>query len=688
MEAAPRSERVSLSRDLSEFLIELSIALHRHSMYPSGHPALVPAIESVTRRAEHLLQDRPQIAFGVARRQLIIDGVTTDPEQPVLRRLADGLHRHHIGAVSIMRGIESQELGEALHALSAEPDRDGPLGLQKTVASWPHLKIHPLTFDGLALAGAAPGGGGQDSEQASHGAELWISLARAALAADGSEGGEPVSSEPSDVAKAINENSGRAEAYDRAIVEYLLQIARELKTASGEKAEELKRQTSRLIASLTPGTLRRLLAMGGDRNQRNQFVLDATHGMAVDAVLEIVKASADASGQTISHGLVRMLTKLATHAERGSDLTRPRADAELREQVNRLLEDWRLDDPNPEAYGRVLEHLATSTQSEPPRPGGMGAAEADPLRLIKMSLEAGAFGPLSDRAVDQAINSGQLIGLLEMIGSPPEGGHAAAETILTRLTRPENLKGIFTSDRVDFAGLDHLLPHLTVEGYEPLLEALGSSPSRTVRRRLLDLLGRTHMDITPLVIARLRDERWYVQRNMLMLLARSRHVPETFSAVPWTKHPDPRVRSEAIRLQLTLPHERNVGVLASLTDRDARIVHLGLTAIRDECPPQLVEHVIDVALASDVGEDSRLLAVNSLARLRLEPVRDALLQLSDGGRSFLRRVRLPPKTPVLVAVIRALALTWSDDSRAASILAAARRSSDPELRQAGSPLAT
>jgi hypothetical protein len=83
---------------------------------------------------------------------------------------------------------------------------------------------------------------------------------------------------------------------------------------------------------------------------------------------------------------------------------------------------------------------------------------------------------------------------------------------------------------------------------------------------------------------------------MLMLLARSHHVPETFTAVPWTKHPDARVRSEAIRLQLTLPHERNVGVLVSLTDRDARIVHLGLTAIRDECPPQLVEHVIDLAL--------------------------------------------------------------------------------------------
>jgi hypothetical protein len=131
-----------------------------------------------------------------------------------------------------------------------------------------------------------------------------------------------------------------------------------------------------------------------------------------------------------------------------------------------------------------------------------------------------------------------------------------------------------------------------------------------------------------------------------------------------------------------------MAIVVSLTDKDPRIVHLGLTAIGDECPPPLVEIVIDLALAPDVGEDSRLLAVNSLSRLRVESVRDAFLQLSDGGRSFLGRMRLPPKTPVLVAVIRALSLTWSDDSRAAAILSAAARSSDPELRHAVSPLAT
>ena len=678
MESPSRFDRPTLARELSEFFVELSIALHRHSMYPSGHPALTPAIESVTRRAERLLQDRPSIAFGIARRELIIDGVTTDPDQPVLRRLADGLHRHHIGALSIIPGVDACELGEALRALSVEPEREGPVGLKPDLVTWPHIKMQPLTFDGLALVGdAAAGSGGADSEQASHSTELWVSLARAALAFDGGDP-EQLPSE-SAVAKAINEDTSR----DQVVTSHLLQIARELATASGHAAEELKRRTSRLIASLSPATLRRLLAMSADGEQRAQFVRDVTRGLPVEAVLAIVTASAEASGQTISHGLIRMLTKLAAHAQRGSDLTRPRADTELREQIDRLLEDWQLEDPNPEAYGRVLQHLAESrTDSSSSSSKSPAAADPEPLRVLQMSLETGAFGPLADRAIDQAIAGGQLTALLELIASPPEDGKVGADMILARLTRPENLKGLLASDRFDASGLDYLLPRLSLDAYDPLLEALSSAPSRIVRRRLLDLLARTPVDISPLIVARLNDERWYVQRNMLTLLARTRNVPQSFSVTPWTRHADARVRSEAIRLQLQLPHERDLAVDAALNDADSRIVHLGLTAIGDSAPPRLLERVVDLALTSDLGEDTRLLAVNSFMRARRADVLDALLQLSVGGRSLFGRTRLLPKTPVLVAVIRALATTWADEPRASGVLTAAARSADPDLRQA------
>src|SRR5262245_33283013 len=115
---APRSERAQLPRDVSEFLVELSIALHRHTMYPNGHPSLGPAIDSVPRSTEPVLQTRLPLAVGVIRRQLLVDEAATDPNQPVLRRLADALHRHHIGAVSLTRRVTANEIGDALRLLA------------------------------------------------------------------------------------------------------------------------------------------------------------------------------------------------------------------------------------------------------------------------------------------------------------------------------------------------------------------------------------------------------------------------------------------------------------------------------------------------------------------------------------------------------------------------------------------
>jgi len=683
----PKSGRSVLTRELSEFLVELSVALHRHSMYPTGHPSLGPAVEAIVRRADRLLMDRPMIALGVARRQLIIEGVATDPNQAVLRRLAEGLHRHHIGAMSIGRGVSPDEFREALLALSHEAETDGPLGLRRSgqQIEWPHLKLHPLTFDGLALVddGGPASHENPGSRPSSTEVELWIGLARAALSAD--DVPEDTETGPTAVAKAIDEHP-RAEAYDQVIVGYLFQIAKELKTSSGEKAEELRRRTSQLIGSLRPETLNRLLKMGGDATQRGRFVLDSAHGMAVDAVIEIVKAAADASGQTISHGLVRMLSKLALHAELGSELARPRADSELREQVSRLLVDWNLQDPNPENYGKVLHHLATSL----PRVNlASKVNEApDPMRLIQMSLETGSVGPVVEKAVDEMVQKGHSKAITELVANRPDADVGAADSLLTWLVRPSALKVLMSREPLDVSSLDALLPRLSLEGYEYLLNALASSENRATRRRLVDRLSRAELDIGHLVLRHLNDSRWYVQRNMLILLERVARVPEGFSPAPWVMHEDPRVRSEAIRLQLKLPHERDQAIVHALEDLDPRVVHLGLTALQFAVPEDLLPRVLNLAVDADLDDDIRTLAVKVAGKVQRFPVLDVLLELTDGGRSLLGRFRLPVKTPVLLAALRALAETWPNNDRAAPVLAAAHESSDPDIQAAVSASAS
>jgi hypothetical protein len=543
--------------------------------------------------------------------------------------------------------------------------------------------LHPLTFDGLALVEDGAASGGDDEGQTSTDAELWVALARAALSAEGTDA-DTRDFDPGAVARAIDDRP-HAGAFDYVIVGYLLQIAQELKTATGEKADRLRTKTSQLIASVRPETLVRLVGMGGDGARRSRFVQDATHGMAVDAVIEIVKAAAGASGQTISHGLVRMLSKLALHAELGTARARPRANAELREQVRRLLEDWDLQDPNPEEYGRVLQHLAMTTQHHRPSLVSKLTQAPEPVRLVQMSLESGAVGPLVQKALDALVRAGETKAVTELLLARPDAEHNVADSLLTWLIRPTTIKALLAREPLDVTSLDALLPRLPLEGYELLLDGLATSENRATRRRLVDRLSRTEMDIGPLVLKHLDDPRWYVQRNMLILLQRAPRLPEGFSASPWVAHQDPRVRCEAIRLQLKLPEEREGAVARALDDLDPRIVHVALIAIQHACPEKLIPRVIDLAVDADLDDDIRTLAVNVIGRVSRPQVLEALLDLTDGGRSLLGGLRLPLKTPVLLAAVRALSEGWALEARAAAVLVAAAESTDPDIRAAVLP---
>ena len=152
---AAAGESAALSRELADFLIEFSIALHKNAIYPSGHPLLLTAVRGLSLRIGALLKDeKATLSIGVARRQLIIEGVATDPNHPLLRELAQRLHRHHLGAVRFAFGITNDELTNFLATVAIDASRlDMPLGLgdPDVLQQWPHARLFPLTFEQLEL---------------------------------------------------------------------------------------------------------------------------------------------------------------------------------------------------------------------------------------------------------------------------------------------------------------------------------------------------------------------------------------------------------------------------------------------------------------------------------------------------------------------------------------------------------
>jgi hypothetical protein len=715
--AAPRQSavlRTALPRELSDFLIEFSIALHKHAMYPGGHPTLGPASEGVARRLDGLLEERGTLSLGVARDQLVIEGVATDPRHPVLRDLAERLHRHHLGAISFGRGVSGDEIDESLKLLAEDSAHGGePLGLRALgkIATWPHIKLYPLTFDRLQLLDAEEGEGKQEPAAGAKSTLLWVGLARAALASEDAERPRPASqpeppphispeptapltdgeidsalevveaaspleaaaAEPAVVAQAI-ESHERGTAYDQVIVGYMLQIAEDLKTAGGAGAVALKRRMSKLVSTLDQTTLGRLLEMGGDLSQRRQFILDASQGMAADAVVDLVRAASGA-GAPISKSMLRMLTKLGYHAEKGPAARRVIAETNLREQIAELVRGWGLADPNPDGYAAALEKMAQVS----PALVAPGEAQFAPesMRLLEMACETGATGDTVTRAVDQMVLEGRLAEVLDVVERAPRQS-VASEAIAARAATPEAVRLVLATQPVDFALLDRMLARTNDAVAEPMLDSLAGSESRQVRRALIDRLIRIGMPLGPHLVPRLGDERWYVVRNLLYLAAELPRAPEGLNAAQYAQHADLRVRREALRVLFKDPAVRTRAICTALSDADPRVIRLALAAVADGgCPEPAVPLVVALATGDEESE-LRVAAIRSLAAEGGRLALDALLRLTHMRRSMLGNIKRVSDEPEFLAALGALG-RFASDRRARERLEQAAASRDPAI---------
>ena len=129
---------------------------------------------------------------------------------------------------------------------------------------------------------------------------------------------------------------------------------------------------------------------GGKPTSVSRFVMDSANGMAVDAVIEMSGRRRMRRPDDFPRAR-RIMSKLALHAELGTDLARPRADAELRagESSSRELGAARI-----QSRSHTVVSSSTSRRQRTSRNLASRVTEApEPVRLIQMSLEMGADGP-------------------------------------------------------------------------------------------------------------------------------------------------------------------------------------------------------------------------------------------------------------------------------------------------------
>lgn len=662
-----------LAREMGEFLIELAIALQKHAMYPSGHPALGAVSGRVLDRLGTLMEQRPSLSLGVARTQLVIEGIATDAAHPVLRQLALRFHDHHLAALRFERGVEEWELVELLASLAPDPAtaRAEPLGLGRVLPSWPHVRLAALGLGDLEVVDGEAGDG-------TLGSRLWLDLARAALAAE--EGSQPVDPDemasPSVVARAIDQRSGTG-TYDQVIAGYLIEITRSVRSAELADAAPLIDRVGRLIRELSPETLRRLMTNGGDRIQQRAFLQEATAGLPVDTALRLLTATSDVAGHPLSELLLRMYEKLSMHATAGPAPVAARAGQEFRSHVQALVQDWEMPTPNPASYDRALAGMASTRPLAGDGAGG-DVASADAERLLQMCLELDVIGEAMERPVDRLLSDGRADVILALVDAAPPSRTTAA--VSDRLGRPERLP-LLLEARVETARLVPLVERMGEAAPAALLDVLLASEDRGVRRRTFDLLLALGPRVATAVDRRFDGEtRWYALRNLLALHHALGTRPATDVAV-YAAHEDGRVRREAYKLLLGSPDHARAALLGVLEDPDPLVVQLVTSSDTPLLDAGVVGALERRATEARLGEPVRAALVRTLAPIAEPEARDALLRLAAPGRTLFGRPRLDT-TPVGLAALRVLATRWADDATAADLLDRARGHRDAAAQAA------
>ncbi len=644
---------------MQKLISDLSVALHKQTMYPGGHPLVDEAVGTLLVRLRQTLADRPSLAIGVAPSQLIVSGHPPRITSAVERDLASKLHRRNVGALKFQRGIDRDELAESLGALTRE--QAWAVG-----QAWPHVQLVPLAYDQLQL---------DEDPTPKPEPDLWLGLAQSVLDLEGREPSE-VLADPALIALAIKAQQ-HDPGFDERVIDYVEEFTRTSRHRGSADAVAAERIIGAMIGVLDPETLRRLLGFDGDVNRRREFVTGLMAVVGVETVLALTHAAAQVSDESISPALVKLFAKLAENAGRGTTSSRAASDQALRQQVIGLVEGWTLPEgqlAGPTEYDGLFAGDHTSRAAE-------RAHLCEPSRIVKMSLEIGEISAAAEAAADRMVLEGHVAELLELLDAASEEV-ASLAALRRRVVSPDTIREVLHHLPVNFDALSALTSALGVGAAPPLLDALAAEEDRTTRHRLLELISGLGAGVGAEVAARVEGGVWYVQRNMLALLNQLPETPAGFNAQPFARTPDSRVRFEAVKLLMRDPATRDRAVCEALSATDERILRLALNAAAERCPAPAVTLLVRMLTEPGLAAGLQPIAARALAQSTSPAAVECLVGLCMAPRRMFRRPGLVPRSPVLIAALGGLATRWSGSTRAAPVLQLAAKHADPEVRAA------
>jgi len=220
-------------------------------------------------------------------------------------------------------------------------------------------------------------------------------------------------------------------------------------------------------------------------------------------------------------------------------------------------------------------------------------------------------------------------------GSTQKEAIAAA---LGRIVNAEFVASLAETD--DRAQQTKLLQALGTPATSRLIELLAAEEDAAARRSLLDLLAVLCKTNPRPLIAALGDDRWYVVRNVAMILGKTGHSSAVRHLKRQLNHEDERVRVEVLRALMPLAQDDAVDMLvAALADESKRVRYAATSMLKSADGASVDSRLAAVVDQGSASEAVVLSVVEALAGRDTPQAKEALEAIAGRRVSMSRSSR-------------------------------------------------
>lgn len=621
---------------------DLNIARRNWNAYPSGHPLIETSIQKLLSSFQTLCNEGNDMQLGITRDGLLLGDEYVEKNNHICRNVAAAFFERGIGALIVSRLPDREELLALLALLSLKREEilaQGGIEKLWQEAGITALEIRAIRYDRFSgteeeLLSSAPD---KELQRGSLWEQFVLLMTKGEVGLAGTDAQGEIRPEVlaaslnAHFARRLGSGSGLSNNTLRratAIIQQAIALSDAGDTGAArdagyteeagdwselnEKANVIKADLVAFIAALDPLLRRQILNGFCETGTADASTTEELFRYLGATVLQETYAAADeyAAAPELLQGILR---KLLPHLMDSYQTTTQ--DDEVRDRMQTLLQEHQREAYMPDAYMQgLLDSLNSGAlkQLDTTELSGL-LATLNPAfinsRGSEIILQLVIADPTGETAQELIQNLADLCGhFLEL------GDYGQVLKILSQAADPRLPPLLRSTMRDAFCRrefLDEILSGLTIWGkpkydqvtlliqvlgrvfIEPLLDRMAEEENMSLRRFMMDRVQSFGETARPYLLARLSDNRWYVLRNIIVMLRTLGPMQDNELVRPLLRHANQKVRVEALKLLIQSGDpvaQRQVLRDLDSSDRETQLIAINM-ADRSS-PPEMMRKLL------------------------------------------------------------------------------------------------